>query len=526
MKNNSSVSENKIAISKFEFEFLKGDGSPLSNEQAQSIFDNLYIYVDNLNYSPTGTYQISVDTIEVAFVSKSSITAPFQTIFISTDNIFAQISAGQQRTYFLVAELTQNPTSQVDTFKVRLNNISSWTICDLPSGVEQFSQEISAVITSSATIIIPAKPPEGTFFPARPEELTPVEFIGMTQRTSTNKFFVGAENGRIYCYDGSGGSPVWTFNAGSKIVGSPLASDAGIGTGETGKYLYFTTEGGSLYKLNYENGNVLSGWPKTPGGNITGFAVWDSGKSSGVWVFTSENLVKRYTRNGDVHPDWYTSETIGGTPSGCFILDDYTAGVNNIWLGTKNGKLVRISNSDGVINQEVTLGSGFEVKDIQLNSGLNLSIGCSHYIYISGTDGIIRCRESQTLNVSPSGWNDFNCGSPIMAGMWLDQEVNVGAIGLYFGADNGILYKLNPLTGEVVWQYNTGGPVRCTPIVFDNYVYFGSDDGFVYAIHKNTQQMKSGFPVKVGSEVREIILDDDRLLIGTKSGEVYCIKVN
>ncbi len=521
VKNKSNVLQNKIAISKLQIEFLKGDGlTQLTTDQAQSIFDNLYIYVDNLSYSPTGTYQISVDTTVVAWVTKSSITAPYQIIYISTDNIFAQLSAGEEKTYFLVGELTQDPTTQIDTFKVRLNDISNWTILDLPSEVEQISEEINTIITSSPTIIIPKKPPEGTNFPVLLEEITPVEITGITQRTSTNKFLASGENGKICCYDELGGTALWTFNSGSKIVGGMTTSD--IATGESGSYLYFANESGSLYKLNYENGSVLSGWPKTPGTNITGMNVFNSGKSSGVWVFTSENVVKRYTFEGNTHPDWYTSETIGGIPSGCSIIDDYTAGVNNIWLGTTNGKLTRISNADGTINQEVILGSG-KITDIQLNSGLAFSRGCSHYIYISDIDGTIRCRESQTLTQGPGGWNDFNCGSKIQAGMWLDQVVNIGAIGLYFGADNGILYKINPITGEVIWQYQTGGPIRCTPIVVGDYIYFGSDDGFVYALHKNDKTIKEGFPVKVGAEVRELIWDDPRLLIGTKSGEVYCV---
>lgn len=43
----------------------------------------------------------------------------------------------------------------------------------------------------------------------------------------------------------------------------------------------------------------------------------------------------------------------------------------------------------------------------------------------------------------------------------------------------------NASTGELIWRFYTGGPVRFAPVAHDGKLYFGSDDGHVYCLNAN-----------------------------------------
>jgi orotate phosphoribosyltransferase len=69
------------------------------------------------------------------------------------------------------------------------------------------------------------------------------------------------------------------------------------------------------------------------------------------------------------------------------------------------------------------------------------------------------------------------------SGMLLDDDV------LYFGADNGIFWAIDAITGCVLWNYRIlfgerGKYIFSTPVVFKDTVFFGAYDGNMYALNK------------------------------------------
>src|SRR5207237_5770600 len=56
----------------------------------------------------------------------------------------------------------------------------------------------------------------------------------------------------------------------------------------------------------------------------------------------------------------------------------------------------------------------------------------------------------------------------------------------YFGSDDGYLYALNALTGELKWKFKTGDVVYSSTAVADGAVYVGSHDGYLYAVDART----------------------------------------
>ncbi|MBD3265223.1 PQQ-binding-like beta-propeller repeat protein, partial [bacterium] len=69
---------------------------------------------------------------------------------------------------------------------------------------------------------------------------------------------------------------------------------------------------------------------------------------------------------------------------------------------------------------------------------------------------------------------------------------------LYFGSSvNGKIYALDVETGQKVWDFFTGGPVRFAPAVWKDRLFAVSEDGYLYCLNKGTGEelwKKSGAP--------------------------------
>ncbi len=57
---------------------------------------------------------------------------------------------------------------------------------------------------------------------------------------------------------------------------------------------------------------------------------------------------------------------------------------------------------------------------------------------------------------------------------------------LFIGSDDGHVYALNALNGELIWKFKTGGRVSSSPAVYQDKVYAVSFDGNIYCIEKKS----------------------------------------
>ena len=52
---------------------------------------------------------------------------------------------------------------------------------------------------------------------------------------------------------------------------------------------------------------------------------------------------------------------------------------------------------------------------------------------------------------------------------------------VYVGSESGVFYCLDAASGNVLWEYNTGVPIKSAPAISGNMVFFSAFDGSVYA---------------------------------------------
>jgi outer membrane protein assembly factor BamB len=53
---------------------------------------------------------------------------------------------------------------------------------------------------------------------------------------------------------------------------------------------------------------------------------------------------------------------------------------------------------------------------------------------------------------------------------------------IYFGSEDGVVYAVDSTTGEALWSWDTGLPVRGAPAVIDRAVFIATGNGELYAV--------------------------------------------
>ncbi|MFI4859459.1 MAG: PQQ-binding-like beta-propeller repeat protein [Phycisphaerales bacterium JB063] len=104
----------------------------------------------------------------------------------------------------------------------------------------------------------------------------------------------------------------------------------------------------------------------------------------------------------------------------------------------------------------------------------------------------------------PARWDAYATIKDLPSMRNYDPCYHTVAVGgaVYFGSStDDSVYKLDADTGEVVWTFTTGGPVRIAPMVNDGKVYFGSDDGAAYCVDSASGEQVWRYDVTPGERM-------------------------
>jgi len=115
----------------------------------------------------------------------------------------------------------------------------------------------------------------------------------------------------------------------------------------------------------------------------------------------------------------------------------------------------------------------------------------------------------------------FKTGGPVKSSPAIEQNQ------VFFGSGDGNVYALSFADGKKLWEAKTGGAIESSPLVLENKVYIGSSDSWLYAFETTSGKVSwkyqtgekiLGAPnwIKAGNELR--------ILVGSYDFKLHCVE--
>jgi eukaryotic-like serine/threonine-protein kinase len=318
--------------------------------------------------------------------------------------------------------------------------------------------------------------------------------------------YFGGEDGNLYAVERETGAEKWRFATEGPVRSSPAV---------VGGLVYFQSNDGFVYALNALTGkqkwkadtglplpnrfldyDYLSSSPAISDGVLyiggadgnlyalnsrTGKQVWmtpsfttpvrtSPAVANGVVYFTAENhLLALDATSGEEKWAFESSMLARSSPT---IHDGL------VYFGDNDSTIYAVDVATGEERWQYRINFNWAVSTAAVSDGV---------VYIGGDDSLLNALDAATGEVK---WHFKTRGETI----WSSPAVVNGV--LYVGDWNfkntqneagrtawGYLYGVDMLTGEKLWEFETGGNIVSSPVVDENgVIYFGSLDGYLYAL--------------------------------------------
>lgn len=148
---------------------------------------------------------------------------------------------------------------------------------------------------------------------------------------------------------------------------------------------------------------------------------------------------------------------------------------SNVFWGDYNGILYSANKDSGAINWLLDLGDTIGSSPLFYENSLLVSVET-----FSRPNGFLARINAKNGEVQ---WlSEFLGGHPHSSPSLSEDGESV-----YVGANSNYLYSIQTRTGQTNWRFKTGGPIKGTPAVWQNHIYFASWDGYFYKLSNQGQ---------------------------------------
>jgi outer membrane protein assembly factor BamB len=314
------------------------------------------------------------------------------------------------------------------------------------------------------------------------------------------------------------GTEKWRFETGEIIDSAGALPRVDPQIGPT---VIFPSGDGYLYHLRADDGALLWAFDARIAPRASYNNWWEGNIAIGYdgTYYAGNTNFNYYAINPDGSLRW-TYETGSNNWSIAGLGDDGTL----FWAS--NDTFVRAVRPDGV-EQWTKRTLGF--------IAASAAIGSDGTVYIGSFDSYVYALEPETGRVK---WK-FKTNDHVYSSVALDEDAQGNTRAIYFGSTDGIFYALDP-DGNLMWQYDTGDPIRSSPVVGngpnvytgdERIVYFGAGNGKLYALNAMLGMRRWSFDTTLNQpELRDRndlngspALGETGIYIGGEHGHVWYV---
>jgi len=93
---------------------------------------------------------------------------------------------------------------------------------------------------------------------------------------------------------------------------------------------------------------------------------------------------------------------------------------------------------------------------------------------------------------------------------------------VFIGSDDGFLYCLTYVKGEMIWKFKADNSIYSSPYILNRMVYFGSEDCYIYCVSEDSGDLIWKYKTD-GYVYSSPIVSNQRLYIGSYDNYHYCL---
>lgn len=256
-----------------------------------------------------------------------------------------------------------------------------------------------------------------------------------------------------------------------------------IGLSDDGNTAYFGGFGGWLYALDSETG--ASRWIIEAEGGIVGGATSSDGV---VYVGTKEAQVRAY--------DQQTGERIWAADVDGEVWSAPVVDGDAIYVTTLEGTLYRLD-LDGIEQWTFSATSGIAATPVLQDGTLYVGAFDNKLYAVDAASGDMR------WSAEADNW------------FWAEPIVDAGRV--FAASLDGKVYAVDAESGDEIWTrpFDTGAPVRSSPVLADDALIVASRDGDIYRLNSDT-----------GERLQDPLVTDETIeadLSADEAGNVYAV---
>lgn len=195
---------------------------------------------------------------------------------------------------------------------------------------------------------------------------------------------------------------------------------------------------------------------------------------------------------------------------------------DNVFVGSRNGKVVALKASDGSLLWEFPPEGGERIQGIYGVPAVNgnLVIAAAYGIGTSPTADNGRVY-ALSADKGKMEWQ-YPMQGQVQA--FVGSPVATGGV-LFIGSSDGNLYALDAASGAEKWRFTTGNKVWSTPAVSGGVIYFGSTDRNLYAVDISSGKKLWAFTSQ-GSVMATPLVQDNTIYVGSFDRNLYALDMN